>query len=659
MSTELSKAATVQDEWAAEDEIDLRKYINVLGRRWREIMVITLSVIVLTALGVFVFRFLSAPRFEATASAAIVRTQTDVKLDERFTTSSDQIAGQDVNSRRAALVGLVSSGAIADQVITELGDTLNEDERNPAFLLRMVSGELGLVNGRAGQSDLITVKATADTPEKAAAIANTWVNAYVQQVNRIYGQVPDEMLRTVDAELAQTKSAYDKAQAVLQSFLAGSQIETISRQLIEKRDTIQALQKGKADALQTYVTELVNSYQRIVQAYLDAQTNNQLLAFQKEQEGQRGLVSAYFDAYNAATVDTFNAQRTRDQALLRQSYDQWLQTTANLATARTLQQQLATGGEGAVSSTALALQWLKLQSVYNGVTSGTQYSQIADANSAAASAANRTNAQRPNAGDNLGSSQVLVTQAPPASSPPVMQVQLAAAPNATLATVKADADSVVRSLETQLTEMEEKIATLNQSLLSGDQFTDLGASVPTTSTLFSTIQAQYPNLFNSGAFSAISDAASAGSGLAVAGQDQAQTLFSMGGLESLPTTSAVDAPMAKAIDTLEAEVRDLQAQLETESARNLQVTQQRDLDWETYKALTSKQAELTLARAAANSEVRVGTLAVAPDEPLRGVSLVLSVALAGVVGLLLAVFVAFVLEYMGRPPLFKRAQPTT
>jgi hypothetical protein len=36
------------------------------------------------------------------------------------------------------------------------------------------------------------------------------------------------------------------------------------------------------------------------------------------------------------------------------------------------------------------------------------------------------------------------------------------------------------------------------------------------------------------------------------------------------------------------------------------------------------------------------------------VSLSLSVLLAGVVGLLLAVFLAFLLEYLGKPPLFTR-----
>ena len=61
-----------------------------------------------------------------------------------------------------------------------------------------------------------------------------------------------------------------------------------------------------------------------------------------------------------------------------------------------------------------------------------------------------------------------------------------------------------------------------------------------------------------------------------------------------------------------------------------------------------------LERAAANSEVRLGTAAIPPDLPIRGISLIISVLLAGVIGLLVAVFLAFLLEYLGKPPIFSR-----
>ncbi len=81
------------------------------------------------------------------------------------------------------------------------------------------------------------------------------------------------------------------------------------------------------------------------------------------------------------------------------------------------------------------------------------------------------------------------------------------------------------------------------------------------------------------------------------------------------------------------ELRTSKAQLETETAKQLQLTQQRDLNWETYKTLSSKVAELNLTRAAASSEVRFGAPAVAAIDAVEEISLVLGVAASGIVGL--------------------------
>ena len=104
--------------------------------------------------------------------------------------------------------------------------------------------------------------------------------------------------------------------------------------------------------------------------------------------------------------------------------------------------------------------------------------------------------------------------------------------------------------------------------------------------------------------------------------------------------------MAATIAQLEEQLRTLQGQIEVERGRNLQFTEQRDLAWESVKALSNKQAELQLARAAANSEVRLSSLAVPLDEPVAAVSLIISLALAAAVGLLLGLIVAFICDSM-------------
>ena len=180
----------------------------------------------------------------------------------------------------------------------------------------------------------------AKSPETAAAIANAWAKAYVQQVNSVYGQVPDDMLGSVEAQLVQAQDTYAKAQADLEGYLATSKLDSLTRQSDVLSQTVTTLQASKVAALNSYLDGLVKSYDTIVQTYLAAQTDNQVLAFSKEQEGQRARVAAYLDAYNAAQVDTFAGQSDRNRAQLRTYYDQWLRTNSLLTAARTLAAQI-------------------------------------------------------------------------------------------------------------------------------------------------------------------------------------------------------------------------------------------------------------------------------------------------------------------------------
>ncbi len=181
---------------------------------------------------------------------------------------------------------LATSGAIAAQVIAELGDLLTPEQQDPAVLTNMVEASLAEGSNRS-VSDLINIEVTALSPERAAAIANAWSRTYVQEVNQIYGQVPDEMLVSVEIEQTESQKTYAAAQAQLESFLASSRIESLNRQISDNRNTIKSLQDAKTESLNTYISELVSSYQRIVSTYLQAQTENQLLGFENEQETAR------------------------------------------------------------------------------------------------------------------------------------------------------------------------------------------------------------------------------------------------------------------------------------------------------------------------------------------------------------------------------------
>ena len=178
-----------------------------------------------------------------------------------------------------------------------------------------------------------------------------------------------------------------------------------------------------------------------------------------------------------------------------------------------------------------------------------------------------------------------------------------------------------------------------------------------TTLLAQTVEQQYPQLFDPGALSSLTEQILANNGLVLLSEERARELLQLRGLEDLPSYSASSEPLAQAIDTLEDEIQALQAQREAEIARRDQLIRNRDLALKSLTTLSNKNAELRLAGTATNSEVRFGTPALPPLEPVEDIGLVMTTALAGIVGLMMGVFVAFVANFLGAPPVLggKRA----
>lgn len=459
MTVQTQKSIPTPDSWAAEGDIDLRPYLNILIHRWREISVITISIVVLAAVGVLVSRLLLPARYEASADVAIVRTVSDVNFDERFRTNPEELRNDtaSLTARRSALLGLVATGGIAEDVIAQLSDQLTIEERNPANLLAMVESSLTSTGGARNDSDLIRIKVTATDPAKAATIANAWSHIYVREVNTIYGQVPDEVLTSIQNELLVAEQQYLTNQANLEAFITTTHL----------------------DALASLVTIL--------------------------------------------------QQRIEQEVSLQKAYlVQWEDTQEQLATVAALYTQIEQGGEGAARSTMAALQTLKMN-VYG---------------------------------------------APPAG----LQIEVRDLPDVNQQAMLADLDGLLKALNQRLVDLDSKITVSD---------TQLGATRGVSSTLSSTLE----------------------------------------------------------------NLRISKAQLEAETAKQRQLTQHRDLAWDTYKTVSGKVTELNLTRAAASSEVRFGAPAVVPTEAVEGLSLSLSLLLAAVVGGVLSLFYAFVAEYLDIRPL--------
>jgi uncharacterized protein involved in exopolysaccharide biosynthesis len=68
-----------------EEEIDLRPYIQIIGRSWKSLSIITLLGILLG----FIFSLIQTPNYEATAIIAITELRQDVVFDNRITSRED------------------------------------------------------------------------------------------------------------------------------------------------------------------------------------------------------------------------------------------------------------------------------------------------------------------------------------------------------------------------------------------------------------------------------------------------------------------------------------------------------------------------------------------------------------------------------------------
>ncbi|MEZ4682168.1 MAG: hypothetical protein R2932_48980 [Caldilineaceae bacterium] len=228
MTLESTESRTLE-RWTAEDEIDLRQYFDILLRWWREIVGITVFIGILAVLAVLAMRLILPPQYIASAAVAIIRTTSDVNFDERFRTNSEEL-GTDtasLNARRNALLGLVLTGSVAQEVTAQLQDILPKTEQEPTTLLEMVDAEF-VSTGGSRDSDLIRIQVTSDNPEKSAMIANAWASNYVRDVNTVYDQVPNEVLNSIQNETITAQKQYLNTQAALEAFTANSRIDELN-----------------------------------------------------------------------------------------------------------------------------------------------------------------------------------------------------------------------------------------------------------------------------------------------------------------------------------------------------------------------------------------------------------------------------------------------
>ena len=200
-----------------EEEISLRKYIDVLLRHWK--LIVSITVIAVFAAGLV--SFLTPPVYEARAAVLITKARSEITFEPKYRTFLEE----DIASQHKALIALVKSSTVAAGVIEQLGDKLEPGER-------IVENMLDKVQVRE-QGDFIEISVKSTDPRKAAAIANTWAESYQSHVNGLYSgiiQSPEELETQADA----AKKEYEEKQKIWEDFVSNNRIDELSRQVSDK-----------------------------------------------------------------------------------------------------------------------------------------------------------------------------------------------------------------------------------------------------------------------------------------------------------------------------------------------------------------------------------------------------------------------------------------
>lgn len=617
-----------------ETTINLRPLFLTPLRWWRLILVPTL-IFFLVGITYQAIPAIRKETYTAKARVAIVKARTEVDFETPVETLSEEellysmelqkeVLEEAANARRLALVELVYNDTIAQKVLDTFQDELTEKERQPGAVASMVEGSL--VSDGGTQSDLIEISITNKDPVKAARIANAWAAEYERLVNRIYAGPPTES-DSIRADLERAKQELSDAQEALNQFLVESRTGESQRLIDEKVKILTILQEARAEAVSTIINQEIETNAEIYVAYLAAQSANRLLAFEKEQERKRAMMDAYLSTRLNAQVNAFTLQREERQRIFNQAYAEKARIDGLLRRARLLHEQAVQGGDSRTTTLALTFLKMEVAGVLDEVA-GSSPSPVTGEDVEGI-------AGRDNGGGERGS---------------LLSIELYSLDWLAPANLVSDTLALVKVLESRLTELDSIIEQQRQVLLNDD---DLALAEPADDTeLTRTIREKYPELFERGELGQLSEAVIEDNPLAQAALARANDLLQLRDKRDLLSFSTADTPLNRAINDLEQEIRNLEAQVERDTARKADLVQARDLAQQTYTTLARKAAEINVADKLPGTEVRFAARASVPVKPsTTTVERLWSVVLA-FFGFLIGLVGTYGMEFLGprQPP---------
>ncbi len=280
-----------------EEEIDLRVYLDVLLRRRRLILVVG----IVAAVAAFVVSSLMPPTYEAQSALSVAPRRSNITLTEDFVLSEEEQSQLDAKRHESSLTRIAQSLELAETVAEAQPELLEEEMPLNALLNSLEVTTEG---------DLLVLTASANDPQRAAALANAWLEATLEKINAVYSFDPATVTE-IEGQKELSWEEYQKAQNALETFLAESQtselesrIQVIQSSLLEYEE---ALAQGAAAP---YTEQIAAQRERLADLYaldnaieqqlMDARSLREHLASGEQTEGSWGMELAFINLQASA-----------------------------------------------------------------------------------------------------------------------------------------------------------------------------------------------------------------------------------------------------------------------------------------------------------------------------------------------------------------------
>ncbi|HJW82961.1 MAG TPA: Wzz/FepE/Etk N-terminal domain-containing protein, partial [Anaerolineae bacterium] len=206
-----------------EDEIDLRKYVDVLIRQWKWVV----GLAVVSAVVALAISVLLPPTYEATALVVVTRPRYQLQFDPRIETVTEPQQQQPYK----AFPELALGDELLMQVIAQSGDSLEADDRELTTFRERVDAKAG------ADPSLVRFVVTGKDAQQTQAIVNAWAELYTANVNELYQQ------RSSDAAFfekqgAEARAKLEAAEQVLIEYQASNPINLVNARLSSEQTAL-------------------------------------------------------------------------------------------------------------------------------------------------------------------------------------------------------------------------------------------------------------------------------------------------------------------------------------------------------------------------------------------------------------------------------------